>query len=164
MPPFNMHLPGLSGLVLTMIARCLKLQLEHQELREASAGNSPLSNNQSLLPDDRSLVRQSVGPQRNTTAAAVASLVIVAVKFIREQRQSHSAVRLLPHDQDFAVSLSALIFRCIMRLDHHRLGGVVVVLAASFLQVFSGARPRQLEDADTQCAILTGQPCSLMTK
>lgn len=162
MPPFDMHLPGLSRLVLNMIASCLQLQLEHQELRGDLDGNAPLLKDQSLLHDDQALVRQSVGPQRNTTAAAVASLVIVAVKFIREERQSPNAVRLLPHDQDFALSLSALVFRYIRRLYHHQLGGVVVVLAASWLQVFTGARPCQLQNANTQCAILTGQPCSLI--
>ncbi|KAA6422887.1 MAG: hypothetical protein FRX49_06878 [Trebouxia sp. A1-2] len=162
MPPFDMHLPGLSRLVLNMIASCLQLQLEHQELRGDLDGNAPLLKDQSLLHDDQALVRQSVGPQRNTTAAAVASLVIVAVKFIREERQSPNAVRLLPHDQDFALSLSALVFRYIRRLYHHQLGGVVVVLAASWLQVFTGARPCQLQNANTQCAILTGLQSEVM--
>ena len=130
MPPFGMCQPALSRLVLTMIDRCLQQQLEHQELQGGvePVGIPSLPNDHSLMLNDQVLVRQSLGPQRDTTAAAVASLVVLATIFIREHMKSPSAARLLPEDQAFALSLSIQVFRCIECVCHDRLGGVAVVL------------------------------------
>ena len=160
--PFDMCLPALSRLVLTTIDRCLQQQLGHQG-GVAPVGIPSLLNDHSLMLNDQALVRQSIGPQRDTTAAAVASLVVVATIFIRERRKSPSAAWLLPKVQAFALSLSTQVFRCIECVCRDRLGGVAVVLAASLLQLFRDARPYQLADAATKCAILTGQAFSHMT-
>ncbi len=70
----------LSRPMVFVTASCLKVQLECQELWEGMTlvGNRPML-------DDQPLVRQNVGPQRNTTAAAVAALVVLSVNFISNE-------------------------------------------------------------------------------
>ncbi len=77
--------------------------------------------------------------------------------------QSNSTVQLIPYDPGFAVSVSGLIIGCIATLCHHPLGGIAVVLAAFFVQLFGDDRPVQLTDASAHCAVLKSRAYLLMT-
>lgn len=72
----------------------------------------------------------------NVVTAAIQTLAVLTARYLGEETTSNAAVRLLPGDSSFLRSLSVLLLKSFQQYRGHRLGGILVMLAAALAQLY----------------------------
>ncbi|DBA91669.1 TPA: hypothetical protein ACH3X1_003269 [Trebouxia sp. C0004] len=108
------------------------------------------------LDADRAAANYAAHEEPDAVTAAIQTLAVVTARFLGEETTSKAAVRLLPGDSTFLRSLSVLLLKSLQQYNGHRLGGILVMLAAALAQLYSEKPMVADEDPVIKEAVATG--------
>ncbi len=131
------------SIVLSDIANALKLSIEGKE-------RTPLHD------ADQAAAKHAAHDKPNAVTAAIQTLAVVTARFLGEATTSNAAVKLLPGDSSPLSSLSVLLLKSLHQYSGHRLGGILVMLAAVLAQLYSEKPMVTAEDPVIKEAAATG--------
>jgi hypothetical protein len=129
-------------ILLSDIANVLKLSAEGTERTPS--------------PDADQAAAQHAAHEEPDVAAAIQALAIVTARCLGEATTSNAAIKLLPTDFSFLRSLSVLLLKSLQQYSSHRLGGILVILAAALAQLYAEEPMVTAEDPVMKEAVATG--------
>ena len=148
--PFKKPLPHLWPLVLPQLATASNVQLVHYPHRTILKANSQIPG-----------LSQAAGQlivhfKTDRATAAIHMLSVIATTLMSEMASDGSTVSLMPQDDAFLYTVSALLVDGIEAMRTHRLAGVLVILTTCLVQLFGDVLWHSDEDANMKSAILAG--------